>query len=157
MAEVVPGSTQRARIVVSAPMMDLLDQLADKILIGDGCWEWQASTNGYGYGQIKRTPKNCLAHRVVYELLVGPIPDGLTLDHLCRNRRCVRPAHLEPVSPVENVLRGDGRSARNTRVSECPQGHPFDDANTYRYKDGRSRGCKECRRDAVRRYRQRAS
>lgn len=82
-----------------------LDRLYPKILIGDGCWEWVGTHAARGYGQLKVAGVRRLAHRVVYELLKGPIPHGLELDHLCHNRNCVRPNHLEPVTHQENMLR----------------------------------------------------
>ena len=75
----------------------------------DGCWQWTAATNGRGYGQIWIAPKYMVAHRVAYKLFVGPVPEGLDLDHLCRNRGCVNPEHLEPVTRRENVRRGAGK------------------------------------------------
>lgn len=75
----------------------------------DECWPWIGSTNQEGYGHIRKGGKysaNLGVHRVAYELLVGPIPDGLEIDHLCRNTRCVNPAHLEPVSSMVNAQRG---------------------------------------------------
>jgi len=83
------------------------------------------------------------AHRFGYELLVGPIPTGLTLDHLCRVRTCVNPAHLEPVSIGENVLRGDTRPAANLKKTHCPRGHAYDAANTYIARGG-ERHCRTC-------------
>jgi len=89
----------------------------------NGCWEWTSwrIKNGYGRIQLKDGPK--LAHRVVYELLVGRVPPGLTLDHLCRNRLCVNPEHLQPVTMRENVLRGVGPTAINARKVNCIHGH----------------------------------
>ena len=129
--------------------VDPVARFADGVAVGavDECWRWVRSTNQYGYGQTKMWDKNRLAHRVAYELWVGPIPDGLELDHLCSNRRCCNPAHLEPVTQAENVRRAAAR------VTHCPQGHAYDEANTYH--NGTGRSCKECRRAAVRRYRAR--
>lgn len=74
----------------------------------DRCWIWKRKPNAKGYGQLRnpRTGRTTTAHRYAYELVVGPIPDGLTIDHLCRVRACVRPDHLEPVTNRENLLRG---------------------------------------------------
>ena len=124
----------------------------DKILVGDDCWEWTASTNGIGYGQIRLRGRNVYAHRLSYELFVGEIPSGLDLDHLCRNPGCVRPNHLEPVTHQENLLRGDTIVARSAAVTHCPKGHAYDEANTYIGKKG-WRKCRTCRRDGMRRTR----
>src|SRR6266576_3456485 len=86
------------------------------------CWPWQAN-RGRGYGNVWIAGRMYRAHRVAYELLIGPIPEGLTLDHLCRNRGCVNPAHLEPVTSRENTLRGEGISANNARKTHCKHGH----------------------------------
>lgn len=111
--------------------MDLLEQLEDRFLVGDGCWEWTGQVNHKGYGVLYQRPgyrpRNRKAHRVVYELLVGPIPTGKQLDHqchnqdkscpggvTCRHRRCVNPGHLEPVTPKINTGRGRGPS--NKRI-----------------------------------------
>jgi hypothetical protein len=85
----------------------LLDRMADKFTVGDGCWEWGGAKSD-GYGQIRSGGRGPLlkAHTVMYELLVGPVPEGLMLDHLCRHRGCVRPDHLEPVTNQENARRG---------------------------------------------------
>lgn len=72
-----------------------------------GCWVWTAARTSKGYGQFRIGPRPVRAHRYAYTLLVGPIPDGLQLDHLCRNRLCVNPGHLEPVTNWENTLRGE--------------------------------------------------
>lgn len=108
-----------------------------------GCWEWLGSRSG-GYGQITVRRKNHRAHRLIYELLVGPIPAGKQLDHLCRNSACVNPEHLEPVTSRENTLRGVGVTAINKRRTHCHRGHPFTAENTYRRPEGRY--CKACRR-----------
>lgn len=111
------------------PTRELLDIMADQMTVGDGCWQWKSLRSGDGYGRVRHQKKDQLAHRVVYELLVGPIPEGLTLDHLCRNRGCVRPAHLEPVTLAENTRRGQGMSARNARKTHCLNGHALTSEN----------------------------
>lgn len=90
-----------------------------------GCWDWARarSSNGYGAAWDHRIQKMISAHRYIYEMLVGPIPDGATLDHLCRNRACVRPSHLEAVSLRENILRGGSAGARALRTGRCKHGH----------------------------------
>lgn len=133
--------------------MSLERRFWSKVEKTDGCWLWTASTS-QGYGRIwTPTPDGgrmlAQAHRVAYELLVGPIPDGLYLDHLCRNRLCVRPDHLEPVTNGENVLRGKSGPAENARKTHCIAGHPFDEKNT-RYSAGK-RWCRAC---AARRQRE---
>lgn len=101
----------------------------------DACWNWTASTTADGYGRFRVRPESsgesqkALAHRVAYELLVGPIPDGLQIDHLCRNRGCVNPAHLEPVTGQENTLRGDTIPASHAAQTHCTRGHLLSGAN----------------------------
>lgn len=107
------------------------------------CWPWLASLNTTGYGEFYLDGKIRKAHRIAYELTVGPIPDGLTLDHLCRNRECVNPFHLDPVSMRENILRGAAPSARNARATHCPKGHPYSGRNLIVRPSG-SRGCRVC-------------
>jgi hypothetical protein len=108
----------------------------------DGCWEWLRSKESGGYGNFGINGGTVLCHRYFYEKLIGQIPTGLTLDHLCRNRICCNPLHLEPVSRGVNSLRGFGPLAINSRKTECKNGHSFDSKNTYFYKNRRI--CKKC-------------
>jgi hypothetical protein len=111
------------------------------------CWPWDAFTRRDGYGLFGHPTR--YAHRVAYELLVGPIPEGLTLDHLCRNRSCVNPAHLEPVSLPENTLRSPvALAALNARKTRCGRGHEFTPENTYIFPGTGRRGCRLCRHAA---------
>jgi HNH endonuclease len=143
----------------------ILDALADRVLVGDGCWEWTGGGTKNGYGTLKLSGATKLAHRTTYELFVGPVPVGLELDHLCRNRRCVRPDHLEPVTRTENILRGEGPQVardRHAAKTHCPQGHEYTSENTRTYPGGVDRkylcrSCVQCdrvrSRDAQRRRR----
>lgn len=120
------------------------------------CWNWLASTTGQtGYGQfwMKDIGRMAPAHRVAYELEVGVIPDGLYIDHLCRNRGCCNPAHLEPVTNAENIRRGHaGLHMREKAAAKthCPSGHHYDEANTLFDSEGyrRCRACHLARRRA---------
>lgn len=96
------------------------------------CWLWIGGLDAYGYGQFDRHDK---AHRVAYEMLVGPIPEGLVIDHLCRVRRCVNPEHMEPVTHGENNLRGIGPAAVHAAQTHCIRGHEFTPENTYIWRD----------------------
>lgn len=121
------------------------------------CWEWVAGRNGNGYGITYASGKAQVAHRWAYEELVGGIPAGLTLDHLCRNKRCVNPDHLEPVTQRVNTLRGHSRAAVNARKSHCIHGHELTPDNVYivRLPTAVSRYCRTCRRQGWRALRAR--
>lgn len=121
---------------------------------GGNCWLWIGRLNSYGYAEIKvdGSPYR-MAHRVAYEAWVAPIPEGLQLDHLCRVRHCVNPAHLEPVTNRENTMRGENFTAVNAAKTHCKRGHEFDEANTYLWRN--SRICKQCRRDYAREFKSR--
>jgi len=116
-----------------------------KVWKTEGCWFWTASVDSHGYGQFRVGTRTIKAHRFAYEELIGPIPDGLEPDHLCRQHRCVNPTHLEMVTHRENILRGMAPSALHARKTKCPKGHPYDEANTRI--DGRgSRQCRACKK-----------
>lgn len=127
----------------------LSQRLWEKVRVGgpDECWEWTGAINASGYGRIFRGPGggSLLAHRAAYELAKGPIPSGLELDHLCRNRACVNPAHLEAVTRRTNQVRGLGVAGRNARKTHCPQGHPYDERNTILSFGLRAHGKRSCR------------
>lgn len=122
----------------------------------DDCWEWAGFVDGGGYGKFRFAGKSVRAHRFIYEKEVGPIPEGLDLDHLCRNRACVNPAHLEAVDRRTNLLRGVGQSAVNARKTHCVHGHPFDGDNIYILPNGWRR-CRTCWRESNRARRRRVS
>lgn len=118
-----------------------------KVAVGapDACWPWQGSLDSNGYGQHWHDGRLWMVHRDAYTTRTGPIPKDLTIDHLCFNKVCCNPAHLEAVTPKENTR-------RMRRVLECPSGHPYDDANTYVRKFDGAKVCRECR-NAYRRKR----
>ena len=141
---------------MSAVQLDdrVLARITSRISITEaGCWLWPGAATRPGpdgYGMIRvggKLGKTLLTHRVAYEILVGPIPEGLDLDHLCRVRRCCNPAHLEPVSRSENALRGaaHGTYGKAERAkTQCPQGHPYAGANLYVNPTTGKRKCREC-------------
>ena len=119
-----------------------------RILVTDsGCWEWTKNIDLWGYGKFRAK----MAHRLSYETFVGPIPDGLVIDHLCSNPPCVNPDHLEPVTVAENNRRGRGFAGEKFRQTHCIHGHEFSPENTYIRTNG-TRKCKTCKRDLQREY-----
>lgn len=131
----------------------LRERFESKVIRAEnGCWEWSGShfqATGYAIFNVPSDRdgrwRPATGHRVSYELHVGPIPDGLSIDHLCRNRGCVNPAHLEPVTTRVNMLRGEAPSAVSVRENRCLQGHEFTPENTYTKPNGK-RQCRECLR-----------
>jgi hypothetical protein len=149
-----------------APMAVIL--LRRCIESDQGCWlRYPANPQGYTTVTLRRSRVNRLAHRALYELMVGPIPSGLQLDHvchgrdlgcpggdICKHRACVNPAHLEPVTGRENVLRSQSLAATNALKTHCKRGHEFTPENTYlqSYRDRVMRSCLTCRREYMRNY-----
>lgn len=138
-------------------------RFVSKLVLGD-CWEWSGAHDDDGYGQFRlsangRPGKVIRTHQYTYERLVGPVPTGLELDHLCRNHGCANPDHLEPVTHAENMRRSPiqgiglptGQAARRA-ITHCPQNHPYDEANTGRRPRTGHRYCRACARERMRRY-----
>ena len=118
-------------------------------IMPDGCWLWTGRTHD-GYGYVSWAGRNRRVHRLMYELLVGPIPDGLHIDHLCRVRSCCNPKHLQPVTNAENLRRSPlvGFNNGNAAKSSCRNGHEFTAENTYQRPSG-GRTCRACNRDSA--------
>lgn len=155
-----PNVALRDMSLRSAPGTPTPERIAAKLASTTGvemiwtCWEWQGFTQK-GYGRVPRgvpeVPGETLAHRIVYTLVRGPIPAGLTLDHLCRNPPCCNPFHLEPVTQRVNTLRGESPHAANARKTHCANGHPLSGEN-LRVEANGARRCKSCAADANRRH-----
>ena len=161
----VPGCTKEAKTVCKAhkerlrrtgsygskPILDLSlspeDRFWSKVQVTPGCWLWLGAPNEDGYGQYAFQEKNWLAHRLSYTLLVGPIPESLTLDHTCRVRHCVNPDHLDPCTTQINTKRGYWATR-----THCERGHEFTTENTRIRGDG-SRACRTCHREYMRTWR----
>lgn len=122
--------------------MDFDERFWSKVEVTGFCWDWKGRPNADGYGVYRVGPRTKKAHRVSYEILVGAIPEGLKIDHVCRNRRCVNPDHLEPVTDEVNVKRGFGPTAMNARAQVCKSGHPFSGENLM--SNGARRRCRTC-------------
>lgn len=128
---------------ITAHDTPLRDRLLSRIRKTEtGCWEWTGAISSKGYGTLGFQTRDLYAHRASYELFVGPIPDGLEMDHLCRNRRCINPEHLEAVTHLENMHRNPFVSAR-MKQTHCKHGHEFTPENTRRKKNG-TRCCRAC-------------
>ena len=129
-------------------MNRLPKRIREKILCPNACWLWRGAVDIYGYGHIYDSERKrpVPAHRLVYELLKGKIPEGKTLDHKCRVRCCVNPAHLEAMTAKENILRGEGACAHHARRTHCPKGHPLVEL----YGKRRKRGCPVCEAESAR-------
>lgn len=136
-----------------------IENLSKKFIIDptNGCWIWQSAITNVGYGTVEISHKQTSAHKWVFAICRGYWPPSTkTLDHLCRNRRCVNPNHLEVVTFRTNVLRGEGVAAYNSRKTHCKNGHKFTPENTYyRQRPGRNieRACRACMVRASREYR----
>lgn len=117
----------------------------------DDCWLWigRLSAKGYGAVSMPGTGRHRPAHRWVWEAVNGPVPDDLVMDHRCRTRACVNPAHLEPASNRDNIVRGIGPTAVNAHASHCVNGHALNETNTYDRPDGK-RDCLDCKRERAR-------
>lgn len=125
------------------------DRFWAKVVKTDGCWGWTAATTSDGRGRfnLRNPARTRYAYGIAYEWLVGPVPEGLELDHLCRNPNCVNPAHLEPVTHQENLRRApDAQFYVNARKTHCPRGHEYTAENTA-YSKRRTRYCKACTRE----------
>lgn len=129
----------------SAPLLERLEVKIEPEP-NSGCHIWLGCTNQYGYGLVNVDGHSRLAHRIVYAVRRGEIPNGLPLDHKCRTRRCVNENHLEAVSLAENIRRGESVSARNARKTRCPRGHPYSSDNVAPWAKGR-RVCLICKRE----------
>lgn len=136
----------------------LRERLMKYVRVERDCWIWTGAIDKGGYGRVSYGHANCaLAHRLAYNTFIEPVPDYLTLDHLCRNRACINPLHLEPVTKKVNCTRGlsgkHGKGGLFWRAkTHCPKGHPYDLLNTYFNKKGH-RFCRLCHRHrAIKRY-----
>ena len=127
------------------PYRPAQERFWEKVDADGVCWEWTAGVNASGYGIFGIGGTSYLAHRWAYETLVGPIPEGFQIDHLCRNRKCVCPEHLEPVTPRTNAQRGHLPFNRLRRITHCKHGHPLSGDNLGRDWRGHRR-CLACAR-----------
>jgi len=138
----------KQQILESQTIINNLQSFWDKVELTPDCWLWTGAKNTTGYAQFWDGDKTISAHRFAYNIFNEPI--DLPLDHLCRVRHCVNPAHLEPVTNKENILRGIGITAVNSRKTHCKNGHGLSGDNLYVHNNQRK--CKECRREAWRKW-----
>lgn len=130
---------------------DLMQWFWDQVDKSGECWTWTFRHDKYGYGFFRIGRRHIFAHRYSYESSVGPIPDGLEIDHLCRNHICVNPAHLEPVTTRENQYRGQAPNMLLHLSGRCKRGHDVSGINAYLRPDGRII-CRECDRQRHREF-----
>lgn len=123
-------------------MKQILDRFWSKTDLTGPCWNWKAGKDRYGYGEFRFDGKMVRSHRFSYEQYFGKIHSDVKLDHLCRNRGCVNPTHLEIVTSKENTLRGFGPAAKNFKKTHCSRGHEYNEENTIKYENRRH--CKTC-------------
>lgn len=117
------------------------------------CWEWTRSKVPAGYGHVNINYQTLYAHRIAYELLIGPIPGNQWIDHLCKNKSCCNPDHLQLTTPRENILRSNNMAARHARLTHCVNGHELNDENTYASQRAKgSRMCITCTRAHAKSY-----
>jgi hypothetical protein len=131
----------------------LADRFVDKVIVmPDGCWKWTASTTALGYGKLGVSGHGWRpAHRVAYELFIGPIPAGRVIHHVCRNPSCVNPTHLMPTTASEHTYLDDTITRRKAGQTHCIHGHELDEKNTYIRRNG-TRHCKKCDANRGRQY-----
>lgn len=131
----------------------ILDRFLSRVEKTESCWLWKGFIDRNGYGKFGSTSAMSWAHRASYMLLVGPIPKGLTIDHLCKVKNCVNPLHLRVVTIKENILCSDGVTAKNSVKTHCVNGHELTEENTYIRKEG-WRHCRKCNAERQAKYRQ---
>ena len=141
-----PTEDQAIRVARTVEALACTEQVTES-----GCWVW---TKGQvnGYGRIRVNGRSTYVHRLVYELFVGPIPEGLILDHLCRVRPCCNPYHLQPVTNKENILRGESPPAQQARKTHCCNGHELSGKNVKEYAGTHRRICQMCHFAYVKKY-----
>ena len=135
------GTPKGAKLTIRNPS----ERFFEKVEKTDSCWIWKGNLNPMGYGRFTVRYSYIYAHRFSYELVNGPIQEGMQIDHLCRNTSCVNPFHLDAVSAQMNNSRSTSPSARNKIKTHCKNGHIFNLQNTYINPDG-DRECRECRK-----------